>query len=155
VFCETSPIATQGKPTFNYPYLLWYKDIIAHHTESHILSFGDHISLFLSDSDPKILFEKAKIETKTNDLTSFVQTDCHLTTKFMLIKPSKAKFDLNGLNLLINGIPLERIGIGFKEGKLKVYGVIPDESLTWKQHINHINKKSQNYSAIKQVKKLF
>jgi len=55
-----------------------------------------------------------------------------------------AKFDLNSLNLLINGILLERIGIRFKEESLKFHGVILDELFTWKQHINHINKNSKS-----------
>ena len=41
-----------------------------------------------------------------------------------MIKPSNAKCEPNGLNLLINGIPLERIGVGFKEERSKFLGVI-------------------------------
>ena len=35
---------------------------IMYATESHILSLAEDTTLFLSDSDPKILFEKANIE---------------------------------------------------------------------------------------------
>ena len=91
-----------------------------------------------------------------NYLTGFAPTDCHLTpkkTKFIIIKPSKAKFDFSGLNILINGIPLEWIGVGLNEESSKFLGVILDDSLTWKHHINHINKKiSKSLFAIKQVK---
>ena len=91
--------------------------------------------------DPKILFEKANIEAN-NLFNWFCANRMSLNpqkTKFIIIKPSKANFNLNGLNLLINGIPLERIGIGFEEQSTKFLGVIFDESLTWKQHINYIN----------------
>jgi len=55
-----------------------------------------------------------------------------------MIKPSKAKFEFNGLNLLINGKPLEGIGKGYKEERTKFLGVIFDESLTWKHHIIYV-----------------
>ena len=45
-----------------------------------------------------------------------------------------------------------RIGIGFEEESTKFLGVISDELLTWKQHINYINNKiSKSLFAIKQV----
>ena len=153
-FCKIECGVPQGSILGPLLYLLYVNDI-AHCTKSHILSFADDTTLFLSDSDPKILFEKANIET--NKLFNwFCANRLSLNpqkTKFIIIKPSKAKFDLNGLNLLINGIPLERIGVGCKEESSKFLGVILDESLTWKQHINHINKKiSKSLFAIKQVK---
>ena len=43
-------------------YLLYVNDI-AYCTESHILPFSDDTTLFLSDSEPKILFEKPNIVT--------------------------------------------------------------------------------------------
>jgi hypothetical protein len=90
----------------------------------------------LSDSDPTILVEKANIETNT-----LFNWFCRLSLnpqmiKFIIINP--AKFYLNGLNIVINGIPLDRIGV-IKKQSSKFLGVILDESLTWKQHINHIN----------------
>ena len=137
-------------------YLLYVNDI-AHCTESHILSFADDTTLFLSDADPKILFEKANIETN-NLFNWFCANRLSLNpqkTKFIIIKPSKDKLDLSGLKLLINGIPLGRIGIGFEEESSKFLGVILDESLTWKQHINYVNKKiSKSLFAIKQVKNI-
>ena len=152
-FCKIECGVPQGSILGPLLYLLYVNDI-AHCTKSHILSFADDTTLFLSDSDPKILFEKANIET--NKLFNwFCANRLSLNpqkTKFIIIKPSKAKFDLNGLNLLINGIPLERIGVGCKESS-KFLGVILDESLTWKQHINHINTKiTKSLFAIKQVK---
>ena len=48
---------------------------------------------------------------------------------------------------------MERIGIEFEEESTTFLGVIFDESLTWKQHINYINNKiSKSLFAIKQVK---
>jgi hypothetical protein len=134
-------------------YLLYVNDI-AHCTDSHILSFADDTTLFVSDSDPKTLFEKTNIET--NKLFNwFCANRLSLNpqkTKFIIIKPSKAKFDFSGLNILINGIPLERIGVGLNEESSKFLGVILDDSLTWKHHINHINKKiSKSLFAIKQA----
>jgi len=83
---------------------------------------------FLSDSDPKNLFEKADIET--NKLFNWFCTNRlslnHQKTKFVLIKPPKAKRDLTGLNLLIKEISLERIGIRFKQEKPKFIRVILD-----------------------------
>ena len=73
----------------------------------HVLSFADDIIWFLSDSEPRLLLEKANIEA--NKLCNwFCANRLSLNpqkTKFIIIKPSKAKFEFSGLNLLINGIP--------------------------------------------------
>jgi hypothetical protein len=153
-FCKIECGVPQGSILGPLLYLLYVNDI-AHCTDSHILSFADDTTLFVSDSDPKTLFEKTNIET--NKLFNwFCANRLSLNpqkTKFIIIKPSKAKFDFSGLNILINGIPLERIGVGLNEESSKFLGVILDDSLTWKHHINHINKKiSKSLFAIKQVK---
>ena len=95
---------------------------------------------------------------KTNYLTDFPQTDSlyHQKTKFIIIKLSKAKFELMFLNLIINGIPLERTGKWYKEENTNFLSVIFDELLTWKYHLIHINKNiSKSLFAIKQVKNIF
>jgi len=127
-----------------------YVNDIAQCTESHILSFADDTTLFLSDSEPRLLLEKANIED--NKLFNWFCTNrlSQQKTKFIIIKPSKAKFEFNGLNLLTNGLSLERVGKEYREERTKFLGVIFDESLTWKHHINHINKKI-TFLAIKQV----
>jgi len=99
---------------------------IAQRTESHILSFADNTTLFLSDSEPRLLLETANIEA--NKLFNWFCADSQ-KTKFIIIKPLKAKFEFSGLNLFINGIPLERIGKGYKEESTMFLGAIFEESL--------------------------
>jgi len=53
-------------------------------------------------------------------------------------------------------ITLVRIGIGFEEKILKFLVVLHNESLTWKQNMNHINIKiSKLLLAIKEIKNIF
>jgi len=134
-----------------------YVNDIAQCTKSHI-SFADDTTLSVCDSETRLLLEKANIEV--NKLFNwFYANRLSLNpqkTKFIIIKPSKAKFEFSGLNLLINGTPLERIGKEYKEESTQFLGVLFDESLTWKHHINHINKTiSKSLFAIKQVRNIF
>jgi len=96
-FVKLSLVSHKGSMLWPFLYLLYVNDISGC-TERHMLSFADNTRLFLSDSDPKNLFEKANIET--NKLFSWFCTNRRLLnsqkTKFILIK---AKFDLNSLNL--------------------------------------------------------
>ena len=60
---------------------------------------------------------------------------------------------MEGLNLMINGNSLQRVGDGCHESSTKFLGIYLDEFLTWKHHIKHVkNKISRALFAIKQVK---
>ena len=59
--CKIECGVPQGSILGPVLYLLYLNDIV-HCTERNILSFTDDTTLFLSDPDPKILFEKANIE---------------------------------------------------------------------------------------------
>jgi len=53
-------------------------------------------------------------------------------TKYIVFKPMYGNYNLNNLNVTINGTPLEQIGSQCNEKCTKFLDVYIDESLTWK-----------------------
>ena len=75
-------------------------------------------------------------------------------TKFIIIKAPNQKCDCTGLSIKINGTPIQ-IANNLEEKSTKFLGIFIDEAMTWKYHINHVNKKiSRALFIIKQVKNL-
>jgi len=58
-------------------------------------------------------------------------------------------------SLKINGVPLKQISNNHDEKSSKFLGVLLDESLSWKGHLNYVNAKiSRALFAIKQIKNI-
>ena len=122
----------------------------------NILSFADDTSLFISDTDPSNLFRTSNIEIQ-NLYNWFCANRLSLNptkkTKFIIIKAPNQKCDCTGLSIKINGTPLIQIANNLEEKSTKFLGIFIDESMTWKYHINNVNKKiSRALFIIKQVK---
>ena len=76
-------------------------------------------------------------------------------TKYIIIKAPRAKCDLTGLNISINGMPLSRVGTECKERSTKFLGVYIDDTLNWKSHVEYINNKiSKSLFIIKRANHL-
>ena len=126
-------------------------------TDEHLLSFADDTTLIVSSNDEKTLFHKANTEMDklydwfcANLLSLNPQK-----TKYIVIKAPRVKCDLTGLNISINGTPLSRVGTGCAEQSTKFLGVHIDDTLSWKSHMDYINKKiSKSLYIIRQASRL-
>ena len=135
-------------------YLIYVNDIY-NACNSKILSFADDTTLLVSDSNLNNLYLNAN--KYVNDLyVWFCANQLSLNankTKYILIRPKQSHCNLEGLNLMINGDLLQRVGDGCHESSTTFLGIYLDEFLTWKYHIKHVkNKISRALFAIKQVK---
>ena len=154
--CPISCGVPQGSILGPLLYLIYVNDIDKS-TMGNILSFADDTSLFISDTDPSNLFRTSNIEIQ-NLYSWFCANRLSLNptkTKFIIIKAPNQKCDCTGLSIKINGTPLIQIAHNLEEKSTKFLGIFIDESMTWKYHINHVNKKiSRALFIIKQVKNL-
>ena len=152
--CQIQCGVPQGSILGPLHYLIYVNDI-KHATSGNILSFADDTSLFLSDSDVSSLFRRSNIEVN-NLFNWFCANKLCLNptkTKYIVIKPNNHICHYDNLSIMINGTKLSQIGNQFDEQSTTFLGVYIDESLSWKHHINHINKKiSRALFCIKQVK---
>ena len=137
-------------------FLLYVNDI--HQAcESSILSFADDTTLYISDHNFISLF--GKVNEEINKLYKwFCANKLSLNankTKYIVIRPKHRRCDLDNMNVLINYIPLNRIGQNCVDTSVKFLGICIDEHLTWKNHIQQVNCKiSKAMFAIKQVTNL-
>ena len=137
-------------------FLLYVNDI--HQAcESSILSFADDTTLYISDHNLISLF--GKVNEEINKLYKwFCANKLSLNankTKYIVIRPKHRRCDLDNMNVLINDIPLNRIGQNCVDTSVKFLGICIDEHLTWKKHIQQVNCKiSKAMFAIKQVTNL-
>ena len=137
-------------------FLLYVNDI--HQAcESSILSFADDTTLYISDHNLISLF--GKVNEEINKLYKwFCANKLSLNankTKYIVIRPKHRRCDLDNMNVLINDIPLNRIGQNCVDTSVKFLGICIDEHLTWKNHIQQVNCKiSKAMFAIKQVTNL-
>ena len=103
------------------------------------LMFVDDINLFLSHKNIDTLFDNMNVEL-SNVSTWFKLNKVSLNvdkTKWLLLHPLSKKLSLPQTlpKLLIENIHIER------ENVTKVLGVIIDENLSWKQHIDIVSTK--------------
>jgi hypothetical protein len=129
-------------------FLIYINDI-SNSTNGNILSFADDTTIFLSDFDPVQLFIRAN--ACISDIFDwFCANKLSLNTRktnYMLIQPSKKKYDFSNLNISVNGNMLSR------ENCCKFLGIYIDESLSWRKHSKYINSKiSRSLFAMKQAK---
>ena len=59
----------------------------------------------------------------------------------MLFTEKNANPDLQGLNVKISNIPVDRVGTNCKDKYFKFVGHVLDDNLTWVGHIEHVCKK--------------
>ena len=134
--CKIDCGVPQGSILGPLLYLIYVNDI-GNCTEEHLLSFADDTTLILSSSDEISLFHKANLEMD-NLYDWFCANRLSLNpqkTKYIIIKAPRAKCDLTGLNISINGTPLSRVVKGCKERSTKFLGVYIDDTLSWKSHV--------------------
>jgi hypothetical protein len=137
-------------------YLIYVNDISKSTTEN-ILSFADDTSLFISDSNIDNLFQRAN--TEINNLFNwFCANRLSLNpskTKYIIIKSPKHQCSTAGLHVMINNTTLSQVGKEYDEQSTKFLGVHIDECLSWKYHLQHVNKKiSRSLWIMKQVKNI-
>jgi hypothetical protein len=112
-------------------------------TELLTLLFADDTTFQISGVNVDLLYEKANFELekaaewfKSNKLTLNVKK-----TKYMLFTEKNANVDLQGLNVRISNIPVDRVGTNCKDKYFKFVGHVLDDNLTWVGHVEHICKK--------------
>ena len=112
--------------------------------------------LCISDTDTSHLFRTSNIEIQ-NLYNWFCANRLSLNpskTKYIIIKAPNIKCDCTGLSIKINGTPLIQIPNNLEEKSTQFLGIFIDESMTWKYHINHVNKNiSRALRIIQQVNK--
>lgn len=136
-------------------YLIYVNDIHVS-TQGLLLSYADDTSLIITDHDKINLFHKANTEI-SNLYDWFCANKLLLNankTNFIVFRAPQNQCDFSDSNVFIDGIPLTQVGTHFEEKSTKFLGMLLDESLTWRYHINYINNKiARSLFMIKQVKK--
>ena len=139
-------------------FLIYVNDISNSSPNGSILSFADDTTLYMSDSNLTDLFYKTNVAI-TDLFNWFCSNKLKLNatkTKYILIGSQHNQHSQEGHNIFLNGIPLSPVGRSFEEKATKFLGLHIDDSLSWKQHISHVNAKmSRSLFAIKQVKHIF
>ena len=73
--------------------------------------------------------------------------------KYIILKQPGKVYNLEEFELFINNHKLDRIGTGLDEESTKFLGVLFDEHLSWKPHINYLNNKiARQIYTLKQCK---
>ena len=120
-----------------------------------ILSFADDTTLITSSSNLNELFTNANVYIN-NLYEWFCSNRLSLNankTKYIVLRPRHTREDLSQYNIHIGNTQLSRIGNDCLETSSKFLGMHLDENLTWKMHMNELNKKvSRALFSIKQVK---
>ena len=134
---------------------LVYVNDISTSCGSNVLSFADDTTLYVSHSDLGALYDIAN--TEINKLyTWFCANKLSLNakkTKYIVIRPKHKASTFANKHILINGIPLNRIGNHCADSSIKFLGISIDEHLSWQKHLSQVNSKiARAMFAIRQVK---
>ena len=99
--------------------------------------FADDTALLLTDSDLTSLNYKVNIELSEVELwlNANELTLNYSKTKYLLIKPKSKLPNSCNFNISLNGISIEKCC------KAKYLGLILNENLNWKAHVQHLQKK--------------
>ena len=124
-------------------YLIYVNDI-GNSCAGNVLSFADDTTLYTSHSKLSMLFANAN--THINELYDwFCAHRLSLNankTKYSVIRPKHSRHDISHYSVHIGNTTLTRIGNDCTEKSTKFLGMHLDENLSWKYHINEINKKN-------------
>ena len=135
-------------------FLIYINDISVS-THVDLLSFADDTTMYLSSNSIESLFENAKV-CITSLYSWFCANQLYLNlgkTKYMIISPAQKHFDTSAISLNIGDHVLERVGNHMTVKNLKFLGIVLDEHLTWKYHLNAVSlKMSKALFSIRQVK---
>ena len=115
------------------------------------------IIYYISHANLSALFAKAN--THINELFDwFCANRLSLNankTKYIVIRPKYSRHDISQYSVQIGNTTLSQIGNDCTEKLTKFLGMYMDENVSWKYHINEINKKiSMALFFLKQVKKM-
>ena len=130
-------------------FLIFINDI-PNNTSLNILSFADDTTAFTAGKNLNLLFRDVNIQLNKlyqwladNSLTMNIEK-----TKYMIFSPKNNIVIHNSLK--INDIELERVTY------TKFLGVIVDQNLTWKEHVNLISKKiNSGLFVLNRIKSMF
>ena len=137
-------------------YLVYVNDI-GNSCSGSILSFADDATLITSHANLLDLYTIAN--RNINELFMwFCANKLSLNagkTKYIVLRPRHMKQNLSLHTVHIGDTVISRIGNDCIEKTTKNFGMHLDENLSWKYHINEVNKKvSRALFSIKQVKKI-
>jgi len=118
-------------------FLIYVNDLFKSTTVLSPITFADDTNLFYSDKNINKLFEIVNKEIKhvcewfqANKLSLNLKK-----TKYLIFHPPRKKIPINLPSLTINNVRIDR------EKSTKFLGVIIDETLSWKNQIDAVNKK--------------
>ncbi len=101
--------------------------------------FADDTNIFLSDNNLKEMTETFNVElTKIHKWLQVNKLSINIDKTNYMIFRSKKKHKAPKINIAIDGKILEMLN------QTKSLGVLMDEFLSWKAHINHVASKLQN-----------
>ena len=137
-------------------YLVYVNDI-GNSCSGSILSFADDTTLITSHANLLDLYTIAN--RNINELFMwFCANKLSLNagkTKYIVLRPRHMKQNFSLHTVHIGDTVISRIGNDCIEKTTKFLGMHLDENLSWKYHINEVNKKvSRALFSIKQVKKI-
>ena len=127
-------------------FLIYINDVSSISSEAKIQLFANDSNLFVSNSDVRILFERA------NDMLSRLQgwllanklSINYEKTYYMIFTPTKhlIDYDMNLFKLYIGNYIIPRSNC------VKYLGVQLDDTLSWKPHILYLEKKIKRFIGI-------
>ena len=115
-------------------FLLYINDLQYVSNILSVIVFADDTSLFLSGKDPVALNNLLNSEMK-NIHTWFTANKLYINrdkTCYMVFKSRNCRIKGNEINIELNDLTIKR------ETSIKFLGVIIDENLNWKEHVNYI-----------------
>ena len=98
----------------------------------------------LNELNKNVYIELIKVESWLNSIKLSLN---YFKTKKLLIKPCNNRINYNDLNVFVRGIKLDRFS------STKYLELILDKDLSWKPHIQYLQKKlSQSVGIIAKIK---
>lgn len=132
-------------------FLLYINDLGSVSSLLSPIMFADDSNVFSSAKNPQTIVNSVNIEL--NKIVGWLQAN-RLSlnikkTHYMLFSQNK-KFKTTDLNLKIEGNKIERVH------STKFLGVMIDDQMTWKAHINHLTSKlSKSIGILARARKVF